>query len=189
MVDSTRGYLGDDPALQMNPVVPTERVVARVRRHGRVLILPALFLILIAGLSAYGVGLYPEGWEMWSILGGAVVAFLLLVLWPFMNWLNRRTTITTRRVIVRKGFFVRERREIFHSRGYEITVRRGALQALTGSATILLTSGVERPLVIKSVPGATLIVDTLHHLIEKNQVLIGGTSALGATGLMAPPRR
>lgn len=187
MADSTRAYATPAPGFEAAPVVPTERVIARLRRHGRVLAWPAIALIAISGGAAYGLSVFPGGWEYWAVLGGAVCAFLLLVLWPFVSWLNRRSTITTRRVIARSGFFVRERREIFHSRGYEISTRRGPLQAMSGSADVVLGSGLERPIVLKSLPGAALVVDTLHHLIEKNQVLIGG--AQGApTGPVSPER-
>ena len=49
---------------------------------------------------------------------------LLGCLLPFLAWLTRRTTITTRRIILRSGVFARVRRELLHSRGYDVVVRR-----------------------------------------------------------------
>ena len=88
---------------------PPERVVARVRRHARILILPAVLLILVAGATAYGIGIVPESWQVLAVLGGAVVVVLLGSFLPFLAWLTRRTTITTRRVIVRSGVAIRVR--------------------------------------------------------------------------------
>ncbi|WP_187976741.1 PH domain-containing protein [Mycetocola sp. JXN-3] len=182
MVDFTRGpgtgdatqILGAPAGAPMFPtpsVVPTERVVARLRRHARFLILPALIFIALPGALVFGISRFPTGPEFWMVVGGAIAVFVFLVLWPYLVWLNRRSTITTRRVIMHRGFLVRERREVFHSRGYEIATRRGPIQALSGSATIVLTAGTDRPLVLVSVPGSRQVVDTLHHLIEVNQVI------------------
>ncbi|RLP75973.1 PH domain-containing protein [Mycetocola tolaasinivorans] len=182
MVDYTRGpetgdatqILGSAAGSSAYPTpssVPTERVVARLRRHGSFLILPSLLFIALPAAVTYGVSRFPTGPEFWMVTGGAAAVFLFLVLWPYLVWLNRRTTITTRRVVMHRGFLVRERREVFHSRGYEIATRRGPLQLASGSATILLTPGTDRPLVLVAIPGARQVVETLHHLIEVNQVV------------------
>lgn len=178
MVDAARGYVGTDPGRQLTSVVPTERIVARIRRRGIRLLLPVIILLAVVGGGTYALFTYRETWETWTIIGGGAAIILLFVLWPFVAWLNRRVIITTRRVISRRGFFIRERRELFHSRGYQITTKRGPFQALAGTATILLTPGAEDPLVLHGIPSARLTAETLSFLIEKNQVIGGATEAL-----------
>ncbi|MBG6239525.1 putative membrane protein YdbT with pleckstrin-like domain [Mycetocola sp. CAN_C7] len=154
--------------------VPTERVVARLRPNARALLWPALLLIALPGASVYGLSLFAETWQHVAIIAAAAALFVLLVLFPYIFWLNHRCTITTRRVIARRGFFVRERREIFHSRGYHVTLKQNWVQSAFRSGDVLINSGVEKPLVLRDLPGAEQVLDTLQDLIEKNQVTVSG---------------
>ena len=153
-------------------VVPTERVVARIRPNARALFWPALVFILLPGATVYGFSVFSELWQQVLLVAVALLLFVLLVLFPYISWLNHRSTITTRRVISRRGFFVRERREIFHSRGYHVTLKRTWLQSAFRSGDILISSGVEKPLVLRDLPGADQVLETLQDLIEKNQVIV-----------------
>ncbi|SFO04501.1 PH domain-containing protein [Mycetocola miduiensis] len=162
------------------PVVPTERVIARLRPHARSLFWPALVLIALPGATIYAVALFPELWQHVLFVVAAILLFVLLVLFPYIAWLNHRCTITTRRVIARRGFFVRERREIFHSRGYHVTLKQSWLQSALGSGDIHISSGVEKSLVLRDVPGAAEVLETLHELIERNQIVL--TSHAGSPG-------
>ncbi len=162
------------------PVVPTERVVARLRPNARALFWPALLLIALPGVTVYAVSLFSEPWQHIAIVAAAAALVVLFVLFPYIFWLNQRCTITTRRVIARRGFFVRERREIFHSRGFHVTLKRTWLQSAFRSGDILISSGVEKPLVLRDLPGADQVLETLQDLIEKNQVVLG--SQAGSLG-------
>ncbi|SEB37164.1 membrane protein YdbS, contains bPH2 (pleckstrin homology) domain [Paramicrobacterium humi] len=158
-----------------------ERVVARLRRHGRVLILPVVVLLASVGAVSYLYGTFREQWISTLVLVGGVAVIVLLVLLPYLMWLNHRYTLTTRRVIVRQGFFVRTRQEVLHSRGYTVTVKRGPLQALFRSGDIVITSGVDKPILLKDIPGANQVQAVLHDLIERAQGQIGyGAYAAGS---------
>lgn len=151
----------------------SERVVARMHRHGRILILPVIILLGVTGAVSYFFGSFREQWINLVILFGGILAIILFVLLPYFVWLNRRYTITTRRVIARQGFFVRTRSELLHSRGYTVTIKRGPLQAMSRSGDIVLTSGVDKPVVLKDVPGANQVQSVLHDLIERAQGQLG----------------
>ncbi|MCP2031656.1 membrane protein YdbS with pleckstrin-like domain [Okibacterium sp. HSC-33S16] len=172
MVDSPNAPGGMPPEIGSRPSVPTERVVARLRSHARILFWPALIFIALPGVSFYSFSVFTERWQHTLIGILATLAFLFLVLLPYILWLNRRSTLTTRRIIVRRGFFVRERREVFHSRGYHIALKRTWLQSAFRSGDIVISSGVEKPLVLRDVPGANAVLETLHDLVEKNQVVL-----------------
>ena len=100
------------------------------------------------------------------VAGGLVI--LLLWLLPLLNWLGRRYTITTRRIVLRRGFFVRVRQELLHSRGYDITVRKNALQSMFGSGDVRINTGLDHPVVLKDVPNADLVQGALHDLMERS---------------------
>lgn len=167
---------GAQPAAQGSAAfavaVPAEHVIARLRRHGRMLFWPSLLLIIVAGATSYFLGQLPEEWENIALVAGACLLVVFGFVVPLLSWLNRRYTITTRRVIVRHGFFVHVRQELLHSRGYDVTLRRSWLQSAFRTGDILITAGSEQVIVLRDVPNAELVQSTLHELMERNQALV-----------------
>ena len=152
---------------------PAERVVARLRPHARRLFWPTVALLLVCGATGYFYGNLPEDWQNTGLIVLAAAVVVLLWLLPLASWLNRRYTITTRRIIFRHGFFVRSRQELLHGRGYDVTVRQNWLQAAFRSGDVLVNSGLEHPLVLKDVPSADLVQQVLHDLMQESQTVIG----------------
>ena len=109
---------------------------------------PALLFIVTAGAATYALLALPETWQRLAVAARRVFVVLLGCLLPFLAWLTRRTTITTRRIILRSGVFVRVRRELLHSRGYDVVVRRTWMQSAFGSGDVRINTGHERPFVI-----------------------------------------
>jgi uncharacterized membrane protein YdbT with pleckstrin-like domain len=171
------------------PVQP-EVVIARLRPHGRALFWPTLFLFGICAATGYFSGSLAEPWLNSLLLAGAAAALVLLWLVPLVSWLTRRYTITTRRIILVHGLFVRTRQEVLHSRGYDVSVRRTWLQSLFGSGTIRVSSGTEHRLDLRDVPGAALVQQVLQDLTEQARAMQARTapgsrldpSALGDEG-------
>ncbi len=146
--------------------VQPEAVVARLRSHGRALFWPCVVLVAdVAALGYFG-GTFAEAWLNWAVLAAAVLVAVLAFFVPLVSWLGRNYTITTRRIVLRRGVFVRTRQELLHSRGYDVTVRTAGLQAMFGSGDVLVNTGLERPVVLRDVPGAALVQATLHDLME-----------------------
>ncbi len=146
-----------------------ERVVARLRPNARRLFLPAILVIATVGALGYFYGNFTEAWINLVLLAGGAVIILLVGVLPLIGWLSRRYTITTRRIIVRHGFFVRIRQELLHSRGYDITVRKHGLQSVFGSGDVLINAGLDAPFVLADVPGPSLVVSALSDLMEHSQ--------------------
>ncbi|TXN28259.1 PH domain-containing protein [Lacisediminihabitans profunda] len=146
----------------------SERVVARLRPHGRVLFWPSLVLIATVGAMAYFNGDFSEQWQNVAVLAGGTLVIVLLWLLPLLAWLGKRYIITTRRIIIRTGFFVRVRQELLHSRGYDVTVRQNSLQSMFGSGDVFINAGLEHPVLLRDVPGADLVQSALHDLMERS---------------------
>lgn len=154
------------------PGAPNEELlIARFRGHARRLFWSAIVLIGVFGATAYFYDNLPSGFENWMLLTAAGVLVLLAVVVPYVVWLSRSTTVTTRRVISHRGISSRQRREMSHARGYTISVRRGPLQRLWGAGTITLSNGVDAPLRLANVPNVTLVHETLADQIEVGQIL------------------
>ncbi len=154
-------------SLPAPPAAPieVEAIVVRLRRHGRRLLLPVAVLIATAGAAGYWVGSLPEPWMNLAAAGGAALVALVLGIGPILGWLATRVTITTRRVIVRRGFFVHHRSELPLARVREVRMRRGPVQRMFGSGDVELVVGVEAPAVLRDIPGPVAVVDALHELI------------------------
>ena len=144
-----------------------EVVVLRLRRHGRRLTLPVIALLAIAIASGIWVGALPEAWINLMVAAGAALLLLGLVLLPLLFWLTERITVTTRRLILRRGIFSRHRSEIALSRVREVSSRQTLLQRLFRSGDIQLHVGSDVRLV-PDVPDVVGTVDALQALIERD---------------------
>lgn len=160
---------------------PEELVVARFRGSARRLFWSALLLIAVAGATGYLWGNLPAPFEDWMLAAAAGVLVLVGVLLPWLVWLSRRYTITTRRVIVSHGLLSRSRTELTHARGYAINTRRGPLQRLWGTGTLTLADGITGKLVLADIPNVRLVAEVLTDQIEVNQILAHRDST-GGTG-------
>ena len=149
--------------------------VARLRGHARRLFWSALVLVAAVTAAAYFTGNLPaplDGVQDWMLWTAAGIVILLLVVIPYLRWLSRTYTITTRRVVAQSGLFGRHRRELAHARGYTISERRGPLQRLWGAGTLVLSNGVDAPLRLTNIPAVRLVHETLADQVEISQILI-----------------
>lgn len=159
-----------------------ERVIATLRPNARLLIGPAILFIVLAGALLWLTGVFQEAWLIWLVLIAGVVLLVVGCVLPFLSWLVRRYTITTRKIIVQHGLFVRVRKELLHSRGYEVTVRRTAGQSLFRCGDIRInTAANELPIDLKDVPNPVLVQSVLQDLVEGNagaaEALYGGSAS------------
>ncbi|WP_456285870.1 PH domain-containing protein [Microbacterium sp. JZ70] len=153
------------------PVAPApELLVARLHGHARRLTWSALLVIATAGATGYLLGNLPAPFEDWMLLAAAGAVVLLGAVLPLLAWLTRTYTITTRRVIAKRGLLVRDHSELSHTRGYSIRLRRGVLQRMWGAGTLVLSDGVTAPLVLRDVPDAGLVHEVLADQVEMSQI-------------------
>lgn len=148
-----------------------ELLIAKIRGRRPALILSAIVLIGVAAAAGYFYDNLPAPFENWMLLAAAAVVIFVLVFLPFLAWRAHVYTITTRRVIERSGLFVTRRRELAHVRGYSVQMRRGPLQRLAGSGTLILSNGVDAPMRMTRVPQVALVHEVLIDQVEVNQIL------------------
>ena len=147
---------------------PRETVVARLRPHVRGLVWPGILLLLVAGATGFFAGTLPEEWMNLAVLAAAGILVVVGCIVPWLRWMSRSYTITTRRTVVRDGLLTRERRELLHSRASDVTVRASPLQSMVGSGDVRIGTRGEDPLVLRDVPSANLVQATLHDLMERD---------------------
>lgn len=143
-----------------------ETVIARLRPHGRALFWPTVLLLAVAAALGFFGGALPEEWQRIALFAGAALLALFGWLAPLLRWLSRGYTITSRRVVVRSGIIVRTRQEVLHSTAHDVTVRRTAMQTVFRSGDVLVSTGLDRPVMLADVPSADLVQAALHDLID-----------------------
>ena len=113
-----------------------EQVVHRARLHWGIFVGPAIlaFVGLIIFLAAAGAG---GG-------GGAVAGFFALLIFSIplllavITYLTSEFAVTTRRVIVKRGFIRRRTLELNHNRIEGLSVSQGILARIFGAGTIVV---------------------------------------------------
>ena len=94
-----------------------EQVIFHLRTHVKALLLPVLVLLVLAAGVGFGLGALPSDETIgtvgrWAILIVGVVAFVGWVVWPFLTWLTTTYTVTSERLLTRRGVITRTGRDI-----------------------------------------------------------------------------
>lgn len=143
-----------------------ERAIARMRPHARALVLPSFVLVATMGAATYAALVLDELWQSLAVLAGAVLLIAVLWVLPLLRWLSTQYLVTTRRVVLRSGLFVRTRQEVLLSRSFDVSVRQGGLQRLYRSGDVLINTGLDRPVVLSDVPHADLVQRAIGDVME-----------------------
>ena len=142
----------------------TDRVVARFRPHGGRLFFPGAALVLLTGLWGFSSSLVTEAWLAVTVAVVYILAVIALVIYPWMLWLASRVVITAKRVVVTRGIFRRERREVLLSRVTEVVLRRSAGQLIVGAGDIELRVGDGEPAELRGIAHPILVQEVITDL-------------------------
>lgn len=162
-----------------------EVVVARLRRHASILTLPVIVLLGTAFAAGFFIGALSEAWMNWLAVVVVLLIIVGVVLLPLSIWLGNTTTVTSRRIIVRRGLITRTRTEVPLGRIREIRVRASLWQRMFRTATVQLVTDLERPVELVDVPGVNGVVDMLHELLDRTYSGAegGAVQTSGSTGV------
>ena len=148
-----------------------EAPVVILHPHWKVLVRPIALTFLVVAVLLVGEVLIPAGKAANAErLALAVVAIVLLMWWLIIPLLRWRTTVyelTTRRMRLRDGIIARNGRDIPLSRITDISYRKGPLDRLLGSGTLIVESAGEHgQLRLTEIPGVERVQATLFQLVE-----------------------
>jgi membrane protein YdbS with pleckstrin-like domain len=124
-----------------------EHIVVTTRTHVKALLVPALLLIVLAGVAGFLVTIVPESSAkplvqivIWLLTG-------LVALWwvvkPFIAWLTTSYTFTNRRFIKRSGFIAKQGRTIPLNRISGVDFDIGILDRVFGCGTLVVSDASE----------------------------------------------
>ncbi len=149
-----------------------EEVVADLHRHaGKALLGPAALLVVLAGVTSYGVSAMPPGRGQragqLAVLGVALLLALAGSLLPYLRWRTTHFVLTDRRVVVRSGILARRGRDVPLHRVNDVTFGHGLVDRLLGCGTLTVTSAGERgQLTLADVPRVAAVHRLLYELLE-----------------------
>lgn len=142
---------------------PGERVIVLARPQARRLFWPFMLLLVVLGAAGFGLGWLsraglPEWITPWQpVLRAAVlVAAALLVLRacviPLLRWLSTRYLLTSRRLVVRRGWGQRSEQQVLLAAIYSMHIEQDLLQRILRSGRLDADLGYGRFWRLSDVP-------------------------------------
>ena len=162
--------MGQDRSLAVGEVS-----VKMLHPHWKTLALPVLLAFVVVAVLLVGEVLIPQsaaaGIER-LVLG--LVAIVLLMWWLMLPILTWRTTVyelTNRRMRLRDGILTRNGRDIPLSRITDVSFRKGVLDRLLGSGTLVVESAGEHgELALTEIPHVERVSALLFQLVEDERL-------------------
>ena len=155
-----------------------EEVVLDLHPHWKRLLLPAVLIPVVVGVSTYLIFLIPDGSARtplrWAIVAVAVVVLAKFSLWPYVRWQTTSYVLTTRRVVIRRGVFARSGRDIPLTRVNDVSFEHSLLDRLLRCGTLTIESAGERgQVVLPEVPDVELVQREVYRCVEEESRRMG----------------
>ena len=153
-----------------------EHVVVSTRTHVKALLVPAVWLIVIAAVAGYLTSFTGRAGKAAPLLVAVVwlLAFLVacwLVFVRFLRWMTTTYTVTNRRLITRTGVLSRRGHDIPLTRINDVAYEHGLVDRLFGCGTLVISDASERgSVVLHDIPQ----VERVH--LQISDLLFGGTA-------------
>lgn len=136
-----------------------EHVVLSTRTHVKALLLPAVVLIIVAGLAGYLTSVASGDddratiwWTVIWVLAGALIVWFCMA--PFLRWLLTTYTFTNRRLITRTGVLTRRGHDIPMNRISDVSYEKGLVDRMFGCGTLVVSDASELGRVeLRDIPG------------------------------------
>lgn len=148
-----------------------EDIVFDLHPHWKALVLPTFLAPVIVFVGTFVAGKVPEG-DMQRNLRilvavAAFVAFVWLVVVPYVRWMTTHFVLTTRRVLMREGLIARKGRDIPIFRINDVTFEHTVLERLLGCGTLVVESAGERGQVtLSDIPHVEDVQREIYTLID-----------------------
>ncbi len=145
-----------------------ETVIVSMRTHAKVLIGPALIMILLGALLGLAIALIPADMQYWAI-PAAIGVFLILAIWlvliPYLKWRTSTYTVTDRRIITRKGIINKVGHDLPLRRINNVNYERSLTDRMLGCGTLIFETAAEQPQILPDVPQVEKVHVTITELL------------------------
>ncbi|SPT54281.1 Bacterial membrane flanked domain [Actinomyces bovis] len=146
-----------------------EVVVRHMHRHWKVLLWRYLSVLLMIIVATAATILLPDGdWRRWVVLAIwvlLVVVTIPVLLVPWIKWINETFTITTKRVITRKGVFNKIGHDLPLSRISDVQQERSMSDRFFHCGTLSLQTSADDPLLLDDIPDVQMVQVEISNLL------------------------
>ena len=125
-----------------------EEVVFAAHSHWKNIVVPCLVLLAAAGAALFLLlQVVPDpaeqAWQRWTAVGLAALVASVFGVWPILGWLASTDTLTTRRLISRRGILSREGKDLPIDRVHSVSYRRSLVDRVLGCWTLVVQTAGE----------------------------------------------
>lgn len=121
-----------------------EEIVFSTRTHVKVLIVPAIVLLLTAAVAGFLTSVTDNTVLRWVIWVVAALVLLVFCVWPFLEWLSATYTVTNRRLTTHRGVINRTGHDIPLSRISDVTYEKGLTDRVLGCGTLRISDASDQ---------------------------------------------
>lgn len=150
-------------------MIDGESIVTSTRTHIKVLFVPILILLAVAGAGGF---LAAIAWDTAGhVLGWAVIAVgVVLIVWgaviPYIRWLTWTYTVTNKRLVEQRGILTRTGRIIPLSRINDVAFEKNLNDRILGCGTLIIHDASEQAgLQLRDIPRIEELHRTLTNLV------------------------
>jgi uncharacterized membrane protein YdbT with pleckstrin-like domain len=132
-----------------------ETELLHLRSHGKVMIWPTIWLVVLAALGGVAFALLPVSWRPWTgwavilvIVGLAIPVYLM----PLIRWRTTTYTLTNHRLITRTGIINKSGHDVPVARITNVAYERSLSDRIFGCGSLVFTTSAEAPVVLHDIP-------------------------------------
>ena len=155
-------------ALSKKLLSQDEVVVRHMHTHIKTLLAAIIvesILVIAAAVASFYV---PEDARYWAIATIWIAVLLLsipLILVPWIKWITTTYTVTTKRVITRKGIIKRTGHDLPLTRISDIQIEKDFDDRIFGCGTLALQTSADDPLLLRDVPKVETVQVEISNLL------------------------
>ena len=155
-------------ALSKKLLSQDEVVVRHMHTHIKTL-LPAIIvesiLVIAAAVGSFYVAENARDWARPTIWIAVLLLSIPLILVPWIKWITTTYTVTTKRVITRKGIIKRTGHDLPLTRISDIQIEKDFDDRIFGCGTLALQTSADDPLLLRDVPKVETVQVEISNLL------------------------
>lgn len=150
-------------------MIDGEQTVANTRTHLKVLTIPFLILLVVAGAGGFLIHQVSDsgsGIPRWIVIAGMAILILWGSVLPFLKWLTWTYTLTNKRIVEQKGLLTRSGRVIPLNRINDVAFEKNINDRILGCGTLIIHDASEQAgLQLRDIPHIEAFHRTVSNLV------------------------
>jgi len=158
-------------------MIDGEQTIATTRTHLKVLILPFVILLVVAGATGFLMKVSGDalgGNLKWVVLAIGLILIVAGSVMPWLRWITWTYTLTNKRIVEQKGILTRSGRVIPLSRVNDVAFEKNLNDRILGCGTLVIHDASEQAgLRLDDIPK----IEDFHRTVSNLVMAAHGSSA------------